>query len=220
MQAVAYYRVSTKRQGNGGLGLEAQKTAVSRFARANQHKITNEFVEVETGTNKRRRPILNDALAAAKESGAMLLIAKLDRLSRNVHFISGLIESKVQFVAVDVPQVTNLTIHILAAVAEEEARLISQRTKAALAAAKARGQQLGNPDNLTMEAQQLGAAANRAAAIEAYAPLVGYIELLRDTGATYENIAARLNREGHRTRNGRLFHSMTIKRIADRADIS
>ena len=217
MAAIAYYRVSTQKQGQSGLGLDAQQTAVKRYAAANGLTITQEFTEVETGTGKRARVAIYQALAAAKEAGAVLLIAKLDRLARNVHFISGLMESGVKFVAVDMPTVTNLTLHILAAVAEEEAKMISQRTKAALAAAKERGVILGNPDNLTHEAQQAGAAATRAAAVDAYRKVAGYVVLLREQGLSYAMIADKLNAEGHRTRQGKELRAMTVKRLLERA---
>lgn len=214
--AVAYYRVSTQKQAGSGLGLEAQKTAVQRYAAANGLTITQEHTEIETGTGKRRRVVIYQALQAAQETGAVLLIAKLDRLARSVHFISGLMESGVKFVACDMPTINELTLHILAAVAQAEAGMISQRTKAALAAAKARGVTLGSPDNLTPEARETGAAANRAAAIAAYRKTAGYAAVLRDQGQSLAAIAERLNSEGHRTRRGRSFQPMTIKRILDR----
>lgn len=216
MAAIAYYRVSTAKQGQSGLGLDAQQTAVKRYAAANGLTITQEFTEVETGTGKRARVAIFEALAAAKEAGAVLLIAKLDRLARNVHFISGLMESGVKFVAVDMPSVTNLTLHILAAVAEEEAKMISARTKAALAAAKERGVKLGNPQNLTGEAQAAAAQANKEAAIEAYRKVAGYARLLQDSGLSLAAIADKLNAEGHRTRQGKEFKAMTVKRLLDR----
>jgi len=219
-KAIAYYRVSTQKQGKSGLGLEAQQTAVTSYAAANGLTIISppgEYTEVETGTNKRRRPKLQAAMAAAKEHDAVLLIAKLDRLARNVHFISGLMESGVKFVAVDMPQVTNLTLHILAAVAEEEARLISKRTRDALQAAKARGVQLGNPDNLTEEARAKGRQASRDQARQAYSKLAGYIGMMRQTGMSYRAIAERLNGEGHKTREGKEYQAMTVKRILARA---
>ena len=203
--AVAYYRVSTRKQEASGLGLEAQKTAVKRYAARNELAIVAEYTEVETGTRKKERPELAAAMRAAKESGAVLLIAKLDRLARNVHFVSGLMESGVQFTAVDMPQVDNLTIHILAAVAEQEAKLISQRTKAALAAAKANGKELGNPQYLTYEAQVAGAVRNRETAVEAYRPITGYVRVLYESGLGHGAIATRLNEEGHRTRRGKRF---------------
>lgn len=219
MVAIAYYRVSTQKQGQSGLGLDAQKAAVTSYAAANNLDIVQEFTEVETGTRKRRRVAIHQAIAAARGRGAVLLIAKLDRLARNVHFVSGLMESGVRFVAVDMPSVTNLTLHILAAVAEEEAKMISARTKSALAAAKARGVKLGNPQNLNPAAQMAAARANKAAAIAAYRPVAGYARLLREGGLSLAAIAAKLNAEGHRTRQGKEFTAMTVKRIIDRGDI-
>jgi DNA invertase Pin-like site-specific DNA recombinase len=137
---IAYYRVSTARQGKSGLGIEAQKRAVSQHLNG-QRPIT-EFVEVETGTRS-DRPQLAAALAACRIHRAVLVIAKLDRLARNVAFVARLMEAGIEFEAVDFPQANKLTIHILAAVAEHEARMISERTRAALAAAKARGRVLG-----------------------------------------------------------------------------
>ena len=141
---VAYLRVSTEGQGRSGLGLEAQREAVARHVTGAGGVIAAEFVEVESG-RKKDRPQLAAALAACRSGRTTLVIAKLDRLARNVAFVSNLMESGVEFVAADMPAVNRLTVHILAAVAEEEARMISARTKAALAAAKARGVQLGNP---------------------------------------------------------------------------
>ena len=135
---VAYYRVSTEKQGISGLGLEAQRTAVTDFLNGGRWKLVGEFKEVESG-KKNDRPALAKALAACRVHGATLIIAKLDRLARNVAFISNLMEAGVEFTAVDFPQANRLTVHILAAVAEHEAAMISARTKAALAAAKAHG---------------------------------------------------------------------------------
>ena len=152
-QFVTYYRVSTQRQGASGLGLEAQRQTVTQYLSGSTKTVLAEFVEVETGKGANaldRRPQLRLALEQCKKSGATLLIAKLDRLARNVHFVSGLMESKVSFVACDLPEANQLTIHIMAAFAEHEARRISERTRDALAAAKARGVVLGatGPINL------------------------------------------------------------------------
>ena len=138
---VPYYRVSTDKQEISGLGLDAQKESVRRFIGTG--KIIGEFVEVESGKNA-NRPKLVEAMALARKNKAILVIAKLDRLSRNVFFISGLMESGVEFVAADNPTANRLTIHILAAVAENEARMISERTKNALRALKERGLPLGS----------------------------------------------------------------------------
>jgi DNA invertase Pin-like site-specific DNA recombinase len=140
---VAYYRVSTDRQGASGLGLEAQRQAVARYL--GRGRLLAEFTEVESGRRHTNRPELLTALALCRKWRAVLVIARLDRLARNVAFIANLMESSVDFVACDMPQANRLTIHILAAVAEHERELISQRTKAALAEAKRRGTKLGNP---------------------------------------------------------------------------
>ncbi len=140
---IAYYRVSTDRQGRSGLGLEAQQQAVCDFL-ARRGDIIESFTEIESG-RKDDRPQLAAALDTCRKHKATLVIAKLDRLARNVYFISGLMESGVEFVAVDMPEANRLTIHILAAVAEHEREAISQRTKAALKAAKVRGVKLGSP---------------------------------------------------------------------------
>jgi DNA invertase Pin-like site-specific DNA recombinase len=142
---IAYYRVSTDKQGVSGLGLEAQRQAVARHVAGAKGIVVADFTEIETGTNKRRRPQMAAALAACRLRRATLVIAKLDRLARNVHFISGLMESNVDFVACDNPHASRVLIHIMAAFAEHEAEMISRRTKDALAAAKARGAKLGNP---------------------------------------------------------------------------
>lgn len=141
---VTYLRVSTARQGESGLGLEAQQSAVEAFAKQQGGTILATYVEVESG-KRSDRPELAKALAAARKAKATLLIAKLDRLARNVAFIATMMEAGVEFVACDQPFASRLTLHILAAVAEDEARRISERTKAALAAAKARGKKLGSP---------------------------------------------------------------------------
>ena len=139
---VTYLRVSTSKQGISGLGIEAQREAVTAFARARAGLIIAEYVEVESG-KKADRPSLAAAIGEAKRAGAVLLIAKLDRLSRSVALISSLMEAKVEFQAVDLPDASRLVVHIMAAVAEHEREMISNRTKAALAAAKARGVRLG-----------------------------------------------------------------------------
>lgn len=142
---IAYYRVSTQKQGVSGLGMDAQKATVKDFLRCGGELI-DEFVEVETGKGPNalsKRPQLASALALCRTTGAKLLIAKLDRLARNVHFVSGLMESRVKFVACDIPEASDLTIHVMAAFAEFEAKRISERTKAGLAIARSRGVLLG-----------------------------------------------------------------------------
>jgi DNA invertase Pin-like site-specific DNA recombinase len=141
---IAYFRVSTDKQGKSGLGLQAQRKAVLDYLDGGRCSLVQEFVEIESGKHN-ERPQLAAALAACKKHKARLVIAKLDRLSRNLAFIATLMESGVEFVAVDNPHATKLTVHILAAVAEHEREMISERTRAALRAAKARGTRLGNP---------------------------------------------------------------------------
>ncbi len=152
-QYITYYRVSTQRQGVSGLGLDAQRATVEQYLAGSARTSVGEFIEIETGKGANaleKRPQLCLALEACRKTGAVLLIAKLDRLARNVHFVSGLMESRVKFVACDMPEANDLTIHLMAAFAEYEAKRISERTKEALAAAKARGVVLGatGPANL------------------------------------------------------------------------
>jgi DNA invertase Pin-like site-specific DNA recombinase len=142
---VAYYRVSTDRQGRSGLGLDAQRRAVTDYLNGGSWELIGEFTEIESGKHSDRTELVK-ALAKCRKRRARLVIAKLDRLSRNLAFIATLMESGVEFVAVDNPTANKLTIHILAAVAQHEREMISERTKAALAAAKARGKRLGTPD--------------------------------------------------------------------------
>jgi DNA invertase Pin-like site-specific DNA recombinase len=189
---VAYYRVSTERQGRSGLGLEAQKKAVRDHLNGGNWRIVEELVEVESG-KRSDRPKLVEALKACRVHGATLIIAKLDRLARNVHFVSGLMESGVEFTAVDFPQANRLTVHILAAVAEHEGKMISERTKAALAAAKARGVKLGGDrgGRLSAESRMAGCKA-RAARAEALAaePSAHHC---RHTGERLRDVAGHCN---------------------------
>lgn len=164
LKYVAYYRVSTQKQGNSGLGLDAQKHAVINHLNGLKHELVKEYIEVETGKGANtlgKRPQLQAALDTCRKNGAILIIAKLDRLARNVHFISGLMQSKVKFVACDLPEANELTLHVMAAFAEHESNRISQRTKEALAMAKRRGVKLGEagPKNLkpNIEERQLKA---------------------------------------------------------------
>ena len=217
---VAYYRVSTEKQGRSGLGLDAQRAAVVCHVAQCGGRLTGEFVEVESG-RKKDRPQLAAALVAARAHRAVLVIAKLDRLARNVHFVSGLMESGVEFVAADMPTVNRLTVHILAAVAEEEARMISARTKAALAAAKARGVALGNP-NLRAGSPEQARAANAVKAERALArvgDLLPLIEQARRAGATtLQQLAAALVARGVPTPSGRSvrWHPVQVARMLGR----
>jgi DNA invertase Pin-like site-specific DNA recombinase len=208
MKYVAYYRVSTQKQGESGLGLEAQQAAVKAYA----GEPIESYTEVESG-KRADRPQLALAIAACKRLGAVLVIAKLDRLARNVHFVSGLMESGVEFVACDNPHANRLTVHILTAVAEDEARRISDRTKAALAAAKARGVQLGNPCNLTTVAARRGNQANVAAAEAHNAEVLPIAQKLRDNGRTLTEIAEVLTGRGMLTRRGKRWTPTAVMRL-------
>lgn len=212
--AVAYYRVSTKKQGKSGLGLDAQKQAVHDLVTREGLSLVGEFTEVETGSGKRNRPQLQAALGACQERDAVLLIAKLDRLARNVHFLTGLMESGVRFRACDLPEADSFTVHILAAVAQREAELISQRTRAALAAAKRRGVRLGNPYGFSLGVQSKGVEVRQAAAAAYYQGLVlDHICALRDAGLSYRTIADRLNAAGQRTRTGKAWNPVQVRRV-------
>ena len=157
-------------------------------------------------------------MAHARRAKATLVIAKLDRLARNVHFLSGLMEAGVEFVCCDIPSANRLTLHILAAVAEDEARRISERTKAALAAYKARGGKLGTPTNLTREAAMRGTEATRAKARAAYAALLPEVRGWREAGLSYREIAALLNGAGHATRTGAVWNHNQVKRVIARVE--
>jgi DNA invertase Pin-like site-specific DNA recombinase len=210
MKYVAYYRVSTQRQGASGLGLEAQQSAVRDFAGS---AVVESFTEVESGKRHDNRPQLALAIAACKKRNATLIVAKLDRLARNVAFTAALMDSGVDFQACDNPHATRLTIHILAAVAEDEARRISERTKAALAAAKRRGVQLGNPCNLTTTAARKGNRANAAAAKSYGEPIRAAAAKLRDKGYSLTAIAETLTGRGILTRRGKTWSPTAVMRL-------
>ena len=203
---VAYYRVSTNRQGTSGLGLDAQREAVARFIGAGE--LLSEFTEIESGRKHTNRPQLATALAECRKRRATLIIAKLDRLARNVHFISGLMESKVDLVAADMPFANRLTLHIIAAMAEYEAEAISQRTKAALAQAKLRGVVLGGP-NLA-EARKLAAAKNRTPP----APeVIAFMAGMRNRGESFRAIAHQLNELHLKTGRGKTWYPKTVRAV-------
>lgn len=202
---VAYLRVSTDQQGLRGLGMDAQRASIAGFIDRAGGEAVAEFVEVESG-KRADRPQLRLALAAAQRLNARLITAKLDRLSRSVNFISGLMESGVDFIIVDLPEANRLTLHIMAAFAEHEREAISRRTKEALAAAKARGVKLGNP-NLTAasaaKGRALGLAAVRARAQRFKERMSGQVNRLRGEGNSLRAIAAVLNEEGTLTASGK-----------------
>lgn len=218
---VAYFRVSTAKQGKSGLGLEAQQEAVRVYLNGGQWKMMGEFVEVESG-KRNDRPALAEALALCRLHGATLVIAKLDRLARNVNFISNLMESTVEFTAVDFPKANRLTIHILAAVAEHEASMISARTKAALGAAKARGVVLGGDrGNIASEAAK-GAKASAvkrgAKAANRASDLLPVIRTAQANGASsLRQIADALNGQGLKTARGCDWSAVQVQRVMSRA---
>lgn len=211
---VTYYRVSTNRQGQSGLGLEAQREAVTRYLNGGEWQIVAEFTEIESGKRISNRPKLAEAIATCKRLQATLVIAKLDRLARNVHFISGLMESGVEFIATDNPNANKLMIHMLAAFAEHEREQISERTKNALAAAKARGVRLG------ANGSALGLT-NRAKAQAFAASLTPVISAIRLEGyTTTRAICEQLNLRQIPTAGGvgRKWHIPTIHKLLKRID--
>jgi DNA invertase Pin-like site-specific DNA recombinase len=204
---ISYLRVSTDRQGECGYGIDAQRKAVADYLDGGSWQLLGEYVEVESG-KRNDRPELAKALAACKKHKAKLVIAKLDRLARNVAFIANLMDGKVDFVCCDMPEATRLTIHVLAAVAEHEREMIAQRTKAGLKAAKARGVVLGGP-----KIPAINAVAQKAAA--------GFAEGLREVfaelaGLSTQAAADALNGRGIRTAGAGKWHAMTEHRVRQR----
>lgn len=195
---VSYYRVSTQKQGESGLGLEAQQAAVARYIEQHKGDLIAEYTEIESGKRSDNRPELAAAIRAAQRARATLIIAKLDRLARNVHFISGLMESNLDFVACDLPKANRLTIHIMAAIAEHEREMISARTKAALAQAKARGTKLGNPQWQAALTKAIAARAKPKPVEEVQEMLIKY----RKEGQTFREIADKMNALGIKTPKG------------------
>jgi DNA invertase Pin-like site-specific DNA recombinase len=217
---VSYLRVSTVRQGISGLGLEAQREAVASYLNGGRWSLVQEVVEVESG-KRNDRPAIAEALRLCRLHRATLIIAKLDRLARNVHFISSLMESGVEFVAVDFPQANRLTVHILAAVAEHEAFMISARTKAALGAAKARGVKLGGQrgsadrmEAMARKGNAASAAVRRAASAKRNEDLLPVIEDIRGAGlSTPQQIADGLNERGITAARGGPWSAVQVRRI-------
>lgn len=213
---IAYHRVSTQKQGASGLGLEAQQLAVAAYLNGGDWQLIAEFQEIETGKGAdalEKRPQLRAALDACRKHGAVLIIAKLDRLARNVHFVSGLMESKVKFVACDMPEANELTIHIMAAFAEHEAKRISQRTKDALAVARGRGVVLG----------KAGAANLRPNIEERQQAACAFADKLRHTfddmrvrGLSQRAMAAELNAIGVPTPKGGKWGLAQVQRVIER----
>lgn len=213
---IAYYRVSTDKQGRSGLGLEAQRQAVLDYLNGGGWELLAEFTEVESGS-KNQRPKLKEALNLCKRHKAKLVIARLDRLSRNAAFLLALRDSKVDFIAVDLPQADAFTVGILALVAEREAQMISARTKAALKAAKARGTKLGNPTNLK-EAGKAGVQTTKAKATQASANVLPIIHQIKAAGVrSLQGIADALNARGVTTSRGSAWYPESVRRAILRA---
>lgn len=221
MRLVAYERVSTARQGQSGLGLEAQRRQIAEFAATRGAEVLARFTEVESG-RKADRPELAKALHHAKVTGATLVIAKLDRLSRNAAFLLALRDSGVKFVAVDMPEANDLTVGIMALVAEAEREAISRRTKEALASAKARGVKLGNPNGAAAlkragkggGALRAAVSANAAAFAADLAPVIADIRAAGHT--SLRAVAAELTARGIRTRRGGAWGVGNVGRLLQR----
>jgi len=222
MKAVAYYRVSTAKQGASGLGLEAQRAAVEDLCNSRGWEIiAPPFVEIESG-KRADRPELAKALHRAKVTGAILVVAKLDRLSRNVAFLATLQDSGVKFIAADMPEANELTVHIMAAVAQAERKAISRRTKEALAAAKARGRKLGNPNGAAAlrragQGNRASIASITAAASSRAESLRPVIDELRSNGInSLGKLAASLNAGGFVTARGGKWHPTSVRNLLGR----
>lgn len=213
-KAVAYLRVSTDKQGKSGLGLEAQREAVARYVAANGVDLIGEHIEVETGKGANalsKRPELVAALATAKREKAGLIIAKLDRLARNVHFISGLMETGVEFAVADMPNADRFQLHLFAALAEKEAEVISQRTKAALAAAKDRGTELGKHGKVL-------AARNQAEAMDRLEPIAADLLALKSEGLSVRKMVEALNSRSIPSPAGGKWHPASLHKALARLE--
>ncbi len=219
-RAIAYLRVSSQQQGRSGLGIEAQRQSIARFAEAEGIELVGEHIEVETGKGADaldRRPVLAVALAEARRLRCPVIVAKLDRLSRDVAFISGLMAQRVPFVVAELgADADPFMLHLYAALAEKERALISGRTKAALAAKKAQGAILGNRTNLA-DARAAGVATVKAKADQFAANVLPVVETIRASGvATLPGIAEALNARGIRTARGGQWYATTVKNLLDR----
>ncbi len=218
---VSYLRVSTDKQGRSGLGLEAQRKAVEDFLNGGSWKLIDEFIEVESG-KRDDRPKLAEALARCRLHNATLVIAKLDRLSRDAHFLLGLQKAGVRFVAADMPEANEMVVGIMAVVAQAERKMISQRTKAALAAAKARGVRLGGDRGhlaaVAKQGSELGVQAIKAKADATADLIVPTICKLQANGYSLRQIAAELTRRGIDTpRKGGAWQAVQVQRVLERA---
>ncbi len=218
---IAYYRVSRKVQGISGLGLSAQKSSVEKYVTGQDGTILMEYTEIETGTNKRDRVEIHKAIQQAKNEGAILVIAKLDRLARNVSFVSSLMDAGIEFVAVDMPSANHFTIHIFSALAEQEAKLISTRTKQALAELKKKGVKLGSPKNLTNDARNKGVQTIKENALnnDRNRQAQSIISNCKEKGMTYRQIADYLNELNFKTRYGKQFLASSVHQLYNRMQL-
>jgi DNA invertase Pin-like site-specific DNA recombinase len=215
MKYVAYYRVSTQEQGASGLGLESQQSTVLSYIKFNGNKIVGEYTEIESGKND-MRPELLKAIQSCKDNDAVLVIAKLDRLSRNLTFISTLMDNRVRFICCDMPEANELTIGLMAVLAQWERKTISERTKKALDAKRLR-----EPDwkpgtnNLTDDLRKKAHASTRlkARTDPSVRHAYHFIKPMRENGISFQKIAVELNKEGYKTRTGLNFHAMTVRNI-------
>jgi DNA invertase Pin-like site-specific DNA recombinase len=217
-KCVAYYRVSTKRQGDSGLGLEAQRHAVQSFLGSGHGSLIAEFTEVESGRQD-QRPKLHEALKLCRVTGSKLVVAKLDRLSRNLGFLVSLQEAGVPFVCADNPTANELTIHLLSVLAQHERRVISERTKAALQAAKSRGIKLGNPNIGQLSPNQREAAnAARSRLANVFVADIGeIIQDIRERGiVSLTGIARELNQREIPTQRGGRWQATQVRRVLER----
>jgi len=213
---ITYYRVSTDHQGSDGLGIQSQRSAVQYYTGLGT--VLAEFMEVESGRNS-ERPELAKALELAKQTGATLVVAKLDRLARSVWFIAQLMKSGVEFIACDMPNANRMTIQMMAVFAEQEARMISQRTTAALSVAKKNGVKLGASNPKYWETRKKNSFARKKVtrAKHQYTPqMVTQVCMMRNEGKTLGDIATALNAQGWTTAKGKAFQAMTVKRILDK----
>lgn len=212
MKAISYLRVSTQKQGRSNLGIEAQRHAVTTFTKQRGLVIDKEFIEVESAS-KNDREKLKEAIEMARKHGYKLVIAKLDRLSRNLHFLSGLMEAQIDFVCCDMPEATPLTLKIMAVMAEHERDMISQRTKEALNAAKARGIKLGNIKNLKKGNQM-----RSKSALEFAHYIFNFTSPLLSNGLSQREIISRLNMMNIKTYSGARWNQVQLQRVLKRVN--
>jgi len=217
MKYIAYYRVSTAKQGRSGLGLEAQKQSIASYVKQSPGELVSEFTDIESGS-KNDRPELLQALRQCRLTGATLLIAKLDRLSRNRRFLLELADSTINFVAVDMPEANSFTVGLMACLADYERQVISERTKAALKAAKARGVKLGNP-NLDKVRTSDTRAATKARSAKAKARNAEMLEVISEVKSSSDKdlstraICQVLNEAGYTTARGGKWHPQSVARV-------